>query len=72
LTIALGINTALTIPKTIENFSRADLKKPSSYYQAMASIAANVLPQVIGGYTGAIAETAQFPSALGTSIGDAG
>jgi hypothetical protein len=30
-----------------------------------------VLPQVIGGYAGAIADSAQFPSALGTSIGDA-
>jgi hypothetical protein len=67
----LGINTGLAIPKAIGSLSRADLQKPSTYYRTTTSIAANVLPQVIGGYAGAIADSAQFPSALGTSIGDA-
>ena len=67
----LGINTASQIPRAIESLGHASPKKPSSYYPALTSVAANVLPQAIGGYTGAIADIAQFPSALGTSIGDA-
>jgi RHS repeat-associated protein len=61
----LGINSGLAIRDSTRSLAGADLTKPSSYYSTIKTIGVNVVPQMIGGYAGAIADVSQFPKRLG-------